>query len=174
MGGAGHPELPLLGREPIGWTPDWVHASRGSARVSPAARRRPIAPPSDWLSELSACLALFGGANGDTRSREAGIAGVVAQLFPLVGVPLPSCVWLGLGFSAVESVLSGSKCGGVLREHGGEGGSEGRHLVPSHLPERKRSSWRESALSRESDDEWWWWGSQALVSWSLRRACWGL
>lgn len=89
---------------------------RGTARVSPAARRRLIAPPPDWLPELSACIALSGGANGDTRSREAGIAGVVAQLFPLVGVPLPSCVWLGLGFLTVERLLSGSRCGRVLRE----------------------------------------------------------
>lgn len=69
---------------------------RTSARVPLATRERRSAPSPDWLSELSGCLALSGWTNGDIRSREDGIAGVVAQLFPLVGGwSHLGCVWDG-------------------------------------------------------------------------------
>lgn len=109
MGGVGHQRIPPLGRVPIDCTLHWVHALE--LRVCTA---RNAAAPERAASQLAVRVlglsrAFWLGQWGYLQSR-AGIAGVVAQLFPPVGVGLPSCVWLRLGFLVFESLFSGSRC----------------------------------------------------------------
>lgn len=112
MGGVGHQRIPPPGWVPIGCTPR-VHALELRAHTAGNATAPERAASRLAVSVLGLSRALWLDQWGYPQSR-AGIAGVVAQLFPPVGVGLPSCVWRRLGFLAVKSLLSGSRCRGVL------------------------------------------------------------